>query len=552
MAKRIKRTLTEGCRRLKESQKRFEDIYNIVFSYSGVFSRTYTNSKTSELTYHEAERRIKNLSGAIYRRVGNGRFIGLYGVNSAKWLLLFWAILRSGNKPYLINLHQPEAQIRSCLSVLNITHIVFTEEEKSLGCENLLYDELDAVSEALPENIQFENEIAITTSGTSLQEKICIYTGKEISAQILNSREAVRRNPRIIKGCRGEIRMLMILPLYHIFGLVASYLWFLFTGAVFVFSEEKSTAALLATAKNLKVTHVFSVPLLWHTIEKRFFEEANNRSPLIRGYLKFCLKISYFLQNLFPHFGLVFPKIFLRPLQKTVLGSGIRFCISGGSYLKPSTMKFICSVGYPLFSGYGSTEIGIAAVDFAKNPRHRAFPCAGKNFSSVEFKIRANGRLFVKGESICKKQIINGVFTPHENWFDTGDVVFRDEKGNYHIAGRESDIVISDNGENLNPDLAEQAFNFSFVENFSVLGDERNERLILILQTEKLTPTLAEILKKEISLSIESLPRSYRIHKVFLTESPLLSDKEIKISRTKLRNSILSRKITLTPFDIEL
>ncbi|MBQ9768572.1 MAG: acyl--CoA ligase, partial [Clostridia bacterium] len=233
MKKRIITILTEGCRRLRESEKRFEDIYNIVFSYSGVFSRTYKDKKVSELTYTEAKNRIEALSGAIYGRVGSGNFIGLYGANSEKWLLLFWAILRSGNKPYLINLRQPEAQIISCLSTLKIGRVIFTEEEKELGCDGLSYDELTDKSEPLPESVPFENELAITTSGTSLQEKICIFSGREISAQILNSLEAVGRNRRIIKGCKGEIRMLMLLPLYHIFGLVASYLCFLFTGAVF-------------------------------------------------------------------------------------------------------------------------------------------------------------------------------------------------------------------------------------------------------------------------------------------------------------------------------
>ncbi len=554
MSGKIKRVLNCGCDRLAESEKRFEDIYNIVFSNEGVFSRTYKNGAVEELTYREAKEKIEKLSTSVAKRVGTGHYVGLYGNNSHRWLLLFWAILKSGNKPYLINLRQPDEHISSVLSTLSVKFILCTDEKPEFFGNNLLYSELiDYPIETFDtDSVPFADEIAITTSGTSLQEKICIYTGREISAQILNSREAVERNPRIIKGYHGEIRMLMLLPLYHIFGLVASYLWFLFTGAVFVFSGERSTSSLLATAKALKVTHVFSVPLLWHTTEKRVFEEAEKRSPFIRGYLKASLKISYFLQNLFPRMGLAFPKIFLRPLQKMILGSGVRFCISGGSYLNASAMKFICSVGYPLFSGYGSTEIGIASVDFSRRPKDRAFPCAGKNFSSVEFEVRANGRLFVRGSSVCKKQIVDKKPYTVDGWFDTGDVVFRDEKGKYHIAGRESDIVISDNGENLNPDLAERVFRFSFVKSFTVLGDERNEHLVLIMQIEnELTDHLAETLKKEISLGLDGLPRSYRIHKAFLTTFPLISEKELKISRTKLQNLIRNRKISLIPFNLD-
>ena len=466
-------------------------------------------------------------------------------------MLLFWAILRSGNKPYLINLRQPEAQIISCLSTLKIGRVIFTEEEKELGCDGLSYDELTDKSEPLPESVPFENELAITTSGTSLQEKICIFSGREISAQILNSLEAVGRNRRIIKGCKGEIRMLMLLPLYHIFGLVASYLWFLFTGAVFCFSGENGRSALFETAKALKVTHIFSVPLLWHTLKKNITEELSDRSAFVRGYFKACFNLSLFFQNIFLGFGILFPKIFLYPIRKASLGSGVRFCISGGSSLGPSAMRLTCALGYPLFSGYGSTEIGIASVDFSKRPKNRAFPCAGIPFSSVSFEIRANGRLYVKGESVCKKQITDGLFGVTEEWLDTGDVAFRDAVGRYHIAGRQSDVVISDNGENLNPDLAERVFRLSGAVNFAVLGDERNERLILIAQTEELpSGEAAETLKKELSEGLERLPRSYRIQSFFVTTDPLLVKGEIKLSRAALRNRIKDRKIALFAFDI--
>ncbi len=551
---RIGKIVELGCNRLKESDRTFRDIYNIVFQNEGVFSRTYKEGAICELTYGRAKELIEGLSSVIAKKVGQNRFVGLYGNNCVEWLLLFWAILKSGNKPYLINLRQPSNHISSVLATLDIKTIFCADAAPDFFENCIFYSELTAEPfEKSDPSRPFADEIAITTSGTSLQEKICIYSGKEISAQILNTREAVERNRRIIKGYRGEINMLMLLPLYHIFGLVASYLWFLFTGAVFCFSGERSTSALLKTAKALKVTHVFSVPLLWHETEKQVFETVENNYPLLKGYLKSCLKISYFLQNLLPTFGLSFSKIFLRPLQKRVLGSSVRFCISGGSYLKASSMRFMCSMGYPLFSGYGSTEIGIASVDFSKRPKNRALPCAGINFSSVEFEIRANGRLFVRGESVCKKQIIDRVPTDIPDWFDTGDVAFKDENGKYHIAGRQSDIVISDNGENLNPDLAERAFKLKLAKNFSVLGDEKNERLILVIQLDgKLSDTERDALKNEILDGMSKLPKSYRIQGVYTTSSPLLSEGEIKISRARLRNRIKDRKIELFAFDISL
>lgn len=131
-------------------------------------------------------------------------------------------------------------------------------------------------------------------------------------------------------------------------------------------------------------------------------------------------------------------------------------------------------------------------------------------------------------------------------WFNTGDLMTRNERGQYLISGRASDLVFGEDGENLNPDLAEQVFSLPHAVNFTVTGDKDNETLILVIQIpQDLTEEQRALLLQEIADGNEKLPLSYKIKEVYFTFDSLLAPKEIKISRAKLRKQIADGTVRL-------
>ena len=58
---------------------------------------------------------------------------------------------------------------------------------------------------------------------------------------------------------------------------------------------------------------------------------------------------------------------------------------------------------------------------------------------------------------------VDGKVTANEEWFNTGDIVTVSNDGKFYLQGRASDIVINENGENLNPDFAEKFLLFSAI-----------------------------------------------------------------------------------------
>ena len=307
MNKTYKRIM-QNVKRLSLSKRRFKDIYDIVFSNGDlVMTEQPTMTRKVFCTYAQAQALINDLAKGIISQIGvtNG-YIALCGENCLQWMIAFWAILKSGNKPYLINLRQPVHFTNEILNTLNTSAII------KIGCENLdfngkcyHYQEVIECGQkvAAVDFPPFENQIAISTSGTTLSKKICIYTGSEISAQLINVEGISKLNRDIIKPYKGAIKQLMFLPLYHVFGLVAVFLWYSLFGASFVFLPDMSAESILRTVRNHKITHIFAVPLLWHSFEKGLLSKVKAQKEGERNRFFSAIELSYKLQRVFPHLG---------------------------------------------------------------------------------------------------------------------------------------------------------------------------------------------------------------------------------------------------------
>ena len=548
--KNFKKIVRENCKILQESNKTLEDMYNIMFRFPNhVMAEKSSLTGEDEYTCEEIQRSVDKIAAEIQSKLKTtNKYIGLCGENSVEWIILFWAILKSGNHPYLMNLRQPDSFTAHVLGTLEADTVICIHIKKDFECTCLQYEELEFLGEelTLPEEVPFGNKLAITTSGTSLKEKICVYTGENFANQVLNAKEIMEKQPAIINQYKGKVKQLMFLPLYHIFGLAAVYFWFGFAGGTMVFISDYTPRVILSTIKQHEVTHIFAVPLLWHAIEKNILREIASRDEKTQDKFKKAIQLSTKMQSVCPKLGQKVARILLKEVRANLFGDSVQFCISGGSYIQSSTLELMNALGYPLNNGYGMSEIGIVAVELGKNIKDRLKASIGKPFKTIEFKVEENGALLVKSGCSCDHMIVDGESVPMNDWFETGDIVSKAEDGRYYIKGRLSDVILGADGENLNPDFAEKAFVLSFAKNFCVTGNEQKDRLILIVQIAK---GLVGLQKKRLLQEIEecnrSLPISYQIKEVFFTYDPIQTEKAIKVSRAYVAKQIAAGEIKL-------
>ena len=550
MNRELKIILEKNQTALENSTLDFQALYTITFSQNGIMAEDTDGFRIVEHTYVQVKERIEEASCALYNKIGaKHSFVALEMENCVDWIVAFWSILRSGNKPYLVNCRHPKSLADSALKRLGIEYCI-GKEKSGLNAE---FIDITTLRTEKRFDGEFENEIALSTSATTLKEVICFYTGAQLSSQILNVKNFIKKYPEISKQYKGRIKNLAFLPFYHIFGLIAVYFWFTFFGQTIVFLKNMAPDTILQTCRKHNVTHVFAVPLLWHTIEnavlKKVRESGKNKEKKLRKGQKLCTA----LQNLFPHTGMYISQKIMHEVTDELFGRSIRFCINGGSYIRRSAMELMNSIGYNLHNGYGMSEIGITSVDFRTRPKHKNLSSVGAPLDSVEYKLDQDGILNVRGSSICSKLWINGEEKSTDGWFSTGDIMEIID-GYYYIKGRLGDVIIGENGENLNPDIIEQNFAVPEAENICVIGMKENGRTIvsMIVQISKyLSSAKRNNLISRLQTINDTLPITSRVQKFYFTTDALCSPSAVKVSRNFVNMALETKSITLTDFKKE-
>ena len=546
----LKRFIKHHEAALLNSKKDLRAIFEIMFdAEDNILCEGNDGFRIYKHSYRETKEKILCAAAGLFAKIGaTHSYVGLEMENGPDWIVAFWAILASGNKPYLVNMRYPDSLTQGILATLDIKYIV-CQGNTLLSDESIDIDSLYIDAPLPPEEV-FENELAFSSSATSMNEVVCFYKGEQIAEQILNFKSIIKENPRMAKHYKGSLKQLAFLPFYHVFGLFAVYFWFTFFGRTLVFLRDYSAETILKTCKRHSVTHIFAVPMLWHTIEKQITatllkEGKKKQKKFAKG-----IKAMTALQNLFPAFGPELAKGVMKQVTDKLFGPSICFCINGGSYVRDSALKMLNGIGYSLHNGYGMSEIGITLVELRRKPKYRNLNSIGRPFDSVEYKIDDNSVLLVKGSSLCTRKLINGEPMEFDGWFNTGDRM-TEKDGYYFILGRNSDVVIGENGENINPDTIEQRFSLNGASALSVLGlpGESTEELSIVVQINPYLgrDSIDRIISETYAVN-ETLPTASSIRKFYFTFDELAPPSAVKVSRAQLLKKITDGKITLTPF----
>ena len=540
----------------------FESLFDVIHSQGDRIFCEYTHRfQTVEVSYPQFKSYALKTATFLSQSLNGhkGEYVGLYMENCVNFVAAFWAILMLGCKPLLLNARLPVSINQKVLSDVNCKVVVSNEALSSHGLsDNTVYlDGGVGLSNTVLAQDEFKDfdwadEIALTTTATTLNVKVCAYTGKAFTHEVLNAKHIIDSNKLVKQHYKHRLKLLAFLPLYHIFGLIATYFWFATFGRTFVFLSDYSTNTLLNTVKKHQVTHVFAVPLLWHSLHREILRQVANLDEKQQRRFEKGVRLSLAMQNAFPNGGLRFAKRIFKEVQEKTFGPSVKFAISGGGYVSPDALKLVNAIGYPLFNGYGTTEIGITSVELRSRPKYRLQASVGKPLPTVSYKIE-DDVLFVKGKSLSSTITANGetAVLGEDNWYNTNDVARVDGDGNYFIDGRRDDVFVGASGEKLNPDLVEKQLKLTAVNNYCVLGldVDGKQRLSLVVQVPKgqFDARLKRIVD-DITQNVDELARlGYNVEAIFLTTDAICNENAIKVSRKALLRLIDSKKVQLTP-----
>ena len=533
-----------------KTDKRFFDLYPFMFSEKeNIFAETNNGFKIMRTTYGQAKERCdlcaSNLK--VELEACKGDKVGLYMSNSEQWVEVFWAILMCGKSPLLLNTMTDKAVISHLLGLYGADAVVIdsnTESQadfdvKLIKAESLFNSNGNPVPGKTPE--EWSDSIFLMTSGTSGKIKLCEYNGINFYHQIADSGIVIKECLQVKKHVDGYIKQLAFLPLYHIYGLSAMYMWFGFFSRTFVFLKDYSADTLLYTARKHKVTHIFSVPLLWNRIYDSAVKTIKNRGS--ETYEKFMKALDLVnrkgTESLLSK--IIIKKAFAE-IRQNIFGDSIVFLISGGSAISPEVLKFFNGIGYHMANGYGATEIGITSFELSMKSNDRITGSIGKPFASVGYNIGEDGVLKVTGPSHASAVFEEGerVEFGEGGSYNTNDFV-REEGGRYFMDGRADDLIICRTGENISPEQIENRLNIDGAQDVCLIGpaNDRGEVMpVLIVQV----PMYADVdtLKKTRTSAEEELGKTgirQQVSGIVLTPDKIMGESEFK----KNRKGILER-----------
>lgn len=520
-------------KRLDAAEGGFSDIFELMFSErENLMYEKSEGYRIKSTTYGEAYDDILRLAAALDQTLGlpAGSTVGLSMENSLLWIEMFWAILLIGCKPLLMNLRLSRETLEQALRDCEAAAVISDGAEYSV--KTVAADSVKLSSEPYSPKI-FGEELLVMSSGTSDHVKICAFSADELRSEIHNSYSIIKECELVKRHYDGHIKQLCFLPFYHVFGLIAVYLWFGFFSRSFVQLNDMQPQTIVNTIKRHKVTHIFAVPLFWETVYDQAVKTIKNRGE--KTYKKFLkgLKISRALSGV-PAFGRAFSKKAFAEVRQNLFGDSIRFLITGGSAIRPEVMEFFNAIGYHLTDGYGMTEIGITSVELSDDSRVLNSCSVGRPLSGAEYKINESGELLVRGSVVAKYIIENGKknVTDKTAWFNTRDIAECDN-GRYRILGRTDDLIVAPNGENLNPNLTEPQLRIDGTNGVCLVSSGKTP-VLLVSVNRYITAESLDTLDLRLKRRIEELNLKGQIGKIVYISDPLLKGDEFKLNRKRL------------------
>ena len=543
---------------LSKTDHNLKSIFEVIHNQGERFFSEYYDAFTLvNVSYKDFKSYIKKTASYLKNKGlnPNHEYIGFLMDNSLNWVSVFWAILMLGGKPVLLNKKLPLSVNQDIASLLKIKYVI-SDIHVEDSFDNVIYfenvnkiiPEIDALKEIEQED--WEDEIVLNSTATTMNYKVCIFKGEDIYNAIMNAKCVLKRSKIVKEHYEERLKVLAFLPFYHIFGLMAAYFWFSIFGRTFVFLKDYSSETILRTIQRHKVTHIFAVPLLWNTIARELKKKINQLPIKQQKRAKRGIQFCYNLQNLYPNYGRRVARKLLKEIQDQVFGESVKFCISGGGSIPQETLYLINAIGYPLYNGYGSTEMGITSVELRSRPKYRIKGTVGMPLDSVTYGIE-NDELLIKGTSTCskiiykdgKEQLIN-----KDEWYHTGDSFKKDKKGYYYALGRNDDVYVGANGEKVNPDEIERNVLLTSVIRYCFTT--YNNQLVLILQLSKQNYTVkAKSIINEVKGALQILKyQGYQIEKAYYSFDDIANKEAIKVSRKYLDKLIKEKSVQLEDF----
>ncbi len=343
---------------------------------------------------------------------------------------------------------------------------------------------------------------------------------------------------------RSDDRLLLPLPLHHVYAFTVGLLAPLALGATIVMPQSLTGNHIQRALSKGGATAILGVPRLYSALCDAIVRRISERGRVAATLFGALLGLSIQLRRTL---GINVGRWLFAPLRQR-FAPKVRIVISGGAALEPALAWKLEGLGWQVATGYGLTET--SPILTFNPPGARRLDNAGRPLPGVELRIAkaqtpaAFGEVLAKGANVFSgyrhlPQLNDQAFTA-DGWFRTGDLGYIDGKGCLHLNGRASAMIVTPGGENINPEDIETALlGGHYIAEAGVLQDGSRLSALIVPEpsaAREIDPQLlAQAVREDVLKQSRGLPSYQQVTNILIDQLPLPRTRLGKLRRHKLK-----------------
>lgn len=485
-----------------------------------------------------------------------GQKVAICSENSAAWLLALYGGWRHENiivpMDYLSTPEELAYMLDDCQpAMLCHSDKTATVVQKALElskhrCTLFNLDQFSQPEDVLASTkLQRNNDdiaLILYTSGTTGSPKGVVLSFGNLQSNIdaVCGRPIIALNGDRVMGVpifSTDTRCLILLPLHHILPLLGTAVMPLYNGGSIYICPSLSGDAIRDIMCTYHITHMVGVPRLYAVICKGIKDIVMGHAATRAIY-----KLAKYVDSL------AFSRLVFKAVQAK-FGGCMQYCVCGGAALDPEIARDLRVFGFEILEGYGMTEAS-PMIAFT-HPNGTRIGTAGQMVPGVEV-CTIDGELCARGANIMqgyyqRPEETAAVLT--DGWLHTGDLGTISEDGFVTITGRCKEILVLNNGKNINPAEIESKL--------ELLGQGIKEAAVLLVHGQLhalLVPenTAVTDFNAPINQYNQTVSPAKKIMGYTVCNAEIPRTRMGKIQRYKLNELLESQqKETCTPADIQ-
>ena len=491
------------------------------------------------VSFEELADAAVNLGAKLATRgIGKNAPVAIIGPNSTAWVGCFWSVMVAGAVAVPLDAKASDAELAQMI-VRAGCRIAFMPPSRVERLREILPDcellplEFEphpsaAGSMALPHADDADTAVIVYTSGTTGTPKAVPLSHRNLLSNI----EAL-----LAEGLVGAgDRVLLPLPLHHIYPLTVGLLTPFASGTAVILAENVSGPQLVSVLTSSGATILVGVPRLYAALASNIGARLSRASPV---FVRVAISASGWLRR---RAGVFIGSFLFRGVRARI-GPSLRLLVCGGAALDRDDEEMLLDLGWEVLTGYGLSETS-PLLTFNRRGESRA-GTAGRPVLGTELRIapadaEGVGEIEARGPGVFGGYLDDAAasraaFTK-DGWFRTGDLGWLDGQGYLHVVARRTETIVLSTGKKLFPEEVEAAYTPNpLIKEIAVLAHEGTLVALVVPDFEALraqgASRLVDRVRDALANVAASLPSLFRLSGFAITREPLPRTQTGKIRR---------------------